>query len=117
VDRYYLDWVVNLALLQQNSCGKVLRDARWLERLLPKAQLHLFLDVAEETAFQRKNDIQSVQYLRERKELYLDLAPHYGFQVVDANQDPETVFRQVKALVEITLDPSPAAALIAPAVR
>lgn len=106
VDRYYLDWVVNLALLQQNSCGKVLRDARWLERLLPKAQLHLFLDVAEETAFQRKNDIQSVQYLRERKELYLDLAPHYGFQVVDANQDAEAVFQQVRVLVETALNPS-----------
>jgi thymidylate kinase len=106
LDRYYLDWVVNVGVLERNSLEAMLRDARCLERALPRAQIHVFLDVSEETAFQRKNDIQSVQYLRERKERYLQLAPHYGFHVVDANQDAETVFQQVRALVESAVKPS-----------
>jgi thymidylate kinase len=100
LDRYYLDWVVNLGVLGRNSLDAMLCDARWLERFLPRANLVVFLNVSEETAFARKKDIQSVQYLRERKERYLQLAPHYQFQVVDANQDAETVFQQVRALVE-----------------
>lgn len=117
VDRYYLDWVVNLGVLKKNSLDGMLRDARRLEWVLPRAELHVFLDVTEATAFQRKSDIQSVEYLRERKERYLQLAPHYGFQVVDANQDAETVFQQVRALVETALAPSPAAAMTAPTSR
>ena len=108
MDRYYLDWVVNVGVLQHNSLEGMLRDARGLERFLPKAHVHLFLDVSEETAFRRKNDIQSVQYLRERKQRYFELAPHFGFQVVDANTDVETVFRHVHALVEAAVEPAAA---------
>jgi thymidylate kinase len=100
LDRYYLDWVVNLGVLQHNSQGAMLRAAHHLERLLPKAQFHIFLDVSEETAFHRKNDIQSVQYLRERKERYLQLAPSYNFHIVDANQTVEAVTEQVRMMVE-----------------
>lgn len=100
LDRYYLDWVINVGVLERNSVQAMLRDARCLERLFPKAQVHLFLDASEETAFQRKNDIQSLQYLRERRERYLQLAPHYDFQVVDANQDADTVFQQLRTLLE-----------------
>jgi dTMP kinase len=106
LDRYYLDWVVNLGVLKGNSLDGMLQDARRLERVLPKAHLHVFLDVSEATAFQRKNDIQSVEYLRERRQRYLQLAPHYGFQVADANQDAEAVFQQVRALVDAALKPA-----------
>lgn len=95
----------------------MLRDARWLERLLPKAQSHVFLDVSEEIAFRRKNDIQSVEYLRERKERYLHLASHYRFQVVGANMDVETVFQQVRLLVEAALSLSPGVVMTTPASR
>jgi thymidylate kinase len=103
LDRYYLDWVVNLGVLQRNSIESMLREARFLEGFLPRANLHIFLDVSEETAFARKTDIQSLQYLRERKERYLQLAPHYNFQIVDANQDAEGVSKQVRALVEASI--------------
>jgi thymidylate kinase len=108
LDRYYLDWVVNLGELQGNGLDGMLRDAAWLERVLPKARVHLFLDVSEVTAFNRKDDIQSVQYLRERKRRYLQLAPHYGFQIVDANQSAETVFQQLRRLVDAAVTPPPA---------
>lgn len=98
LDRYYLDWVVNLGVLQGNGAEGMIRDARRLERLLPRADLHIFLDVSEEVAFARKDDIQSVRYLRERKERYLQLAPAYGFRVVSADPPADAVFAQVKSL-------------------
>lgn len=103
LDRFYLDTVVNQGVLQNNDLAGMLRDARLLERFLPRAELLLFLDVSEETAFKRKNDIQSVRYLRERKERYLQLAPHYGFQFVDANQTADAVFQDVRARIEAHL--------------
>lgn len=91
MDRYYLDMVVNQGVLQDNDTAGMLRDARLLECFLPRASVHVFLDVSEETAFARKQDIQSVNYLRERKARYLALAPHYGFGVIDANQPADAV--------------------------
>ena len=103
VDRFYLDWVVNVGVLQNNSIEAMLGDARRLERVLPRAGLHVFLDVEEEVAFARKTDIQSVRYLRDRKARYLQLAPWFRFQCVDANQPEDVVFDAVKALVEAAL--------------
>lgn len=103
LDRFYLDTVVNQGVLQDNDLAGMLRDARLLERFLPRAELLLFLDVSEETAFRRKNDIQSVRYLRERKERYLRLAPHYGFQMIDANRTADEVFADVQARIDAHL--------------
>lgn len=97
MDRYYLDMVVNQGVLQDNDADGMRRDARLLERFLPRATQHLFLDVSEETAFARKDDIQSVTYLRERKDRYRQLAPHYGFVMVDANQPADAVLAAVRA--------------------
>lgn len=106
MDRYYLDWVVNLGVLEGNATGGMLAAARALERTLPRADLHVFLDVSEETAFRRKDDIQSVDYLRERKARYLALAPHYEFVVVNADQPLEAVVAETRTAIARVL-PSP----------
>lgn len=107
LDRYYLDWVVNLGVLKNNSLEAMQTDARRLERVLPRADLHVFLDVSEDVAFARKDDIQSVRYLRERKERYLRLAPGYQFHLVNADESADAVFAAVKALAQTVLPPKP----------
>jgi len=102
-DRYYLDWVVNQGVLQGNSTESMLHDARALERLLPKAQHHIFLDVSEDVAIHRKCDIQGIQYLRERRERYLQLASHYKFEIVNAERSKDSVFQEVREIVERAL--------------
>lgn len=96
MDRYYLDWVVNLGVLQGNTATDMLAEAKRLEATLPRASHHVFLDVSEETAFARKADIQSVEYLRERKQRYMQLAEAYGFELVDANQPADVVLQIVR---------------------
>jgi dTMP kinase len=103
VDRYYLDNVVDQSVFRETDLSGMLRDARRLERLLPMARLHVFLDVAEDTAFARKNDIPSVDYLRPRRARYLALAPHYQFISVDANQPVEAVCEQTRKVIAARL--------------
>ena len=99
LDRYYLDWVVNVGELRGLPPKTMLDHARFLERILPSAHLHVFLDVSEEVAFSRKSDIQSVRYLRERKERYRQLLPAYAHRVVDADQTAQAVHDEVRSLV------------------
>lgn len=99
VDRYYLDWVVNLSVMFNSDTEAMLREAAWLERLLPRADLHVLLDLPEEVAFGRKDDIQSIGYLAERRSRYHALINHYGFRVIDANRRPEVVREDVAQLV------------------
>lgn len=100
VDRYYLDWVVNLGVFQDNSREAMLEEARRLERTLPRPQAVVFLDVSEDAAFARKDDIQSREYLRERKARYQQLAGAYQFQAVDADQPLPAVLAAVRKVVE-----------------
>lgn len=106
MDRYYLDWVVNLGVLAGNQTEDMLAAAGCLERTLPRADCHVFLDVSEETAFRRKDDIQSVDYLRERKARYLQLAPHYRFNLVNADRDIDSVLADTRAALARELSSS-----------
>lgn len=107
VDRYYLDWIVNLAVLQDSASDDMLERAKALERFLPKPQLLLFLDLDTATAMVRKDDIPSELYLIERRARYLDLITHFDCVVVDAGQDQSSVYQQVlTALEESRLLPS-----------
>lgn len=93
VDRYYLDTVVNTAVMLDASTPYMLTTARWLERVLPPADLHLFLDVSETVAFGRK-PCPSVDYLRERRMRYWALVPAYAMEVLDADQPLEAVLAE-----------------------
>lgn len=105
LDRYYLDWVVNLGVFRGIEGEALFRDARRLERVLPRADLHIFLDVSEEVAFARKDDIQSVRYLRERKERYLQIARAYNFHLVDADRSADDVYAEVRKISDGILPP------------
>lgn len=102
VDRYYLDWVVNISVMSNSDTQTMLRDAIFLERLVPRADVHVLLDLPEEVAFQRKDDIQSINYLRERRVRYQALIDHYKFHVIDANRAAAVVRGHVEELMART---------------
>ena len=99
VDRYCLDMVVNLGVLQDNGVLGMLGQLRVLQCLLPVPEQYIFLDVAEEVALSRKGDIQSLSYLRARKARYLGLAPSLRFSMVDAGRPLEAVAADVRSLI------------------
>lgn len=50
-------------------------------------------------AFARKNDIQDIEYLRERQERYHALADEYHFKVINGDQSPELVLKDAIDIV------------------
>lgn len=83
IDRYIFDIAVNLSL----TAG---RDTAFARRLIdrffwfcPRPDHVFFIDLPEEIALSRKDDIQDIAYLTERRRRYLILAEVYGFTVLD----------------------------------
>lgn len=99
MDRYYLDIIVNQACLRGLSEDQLRREARLLEKIFPKADLHIFLDVQEEIAFSRKDDIPSLRYLTERRTKYALIANEHGAHRIDAGRPFDVVYRDVKSIV------------------
>ena len=65
-------------------------------RLLPRPELVFVMDVPEEIALQRKCDIPSIDYLKERRRLYLHLARKNKAVILDGTKDLtelETIIR------------------------
>lgn len=99
MDRYYLDSVVNVGVLLGNDLDGMLSAARKVERFLPRPELFLFLNVSEAVAYQRKTDIPSPEYLRERKDRYLRLAEPYRFHQINADQPLDTVIDEASKVI------------------
>jgi len=93
IDRYYIDSVIHTSFILGLDEKEILDETIFLENFFYKANHHVFLDVFENIAFQRKEDIQSEQYLRERKERYLLLSRYYNFIFIDANKGIDTVYK------------------------
>jgi len=73
-DRYIYDTVINLTV----NLGYRMKDfkisLRSFLRIGRRPDLTFFVDVPEETAYRRKKDIPSIDYLRKRRKLYSALA-------------------------------------------
>ena len=58
-------------------------------KIAPKPDKIIFIDLPEYIAFSRKEDIQSIEYLKERRERYIYLSKKYNFLTVNGNKNPE----------------------------
>jgi dTMP kinase len=94
-DRYYHDALVDMGA----NYGSRPPRARGLFRLFPRPDRIIVLDAPEEIVFGRKEDVPSIEYLRERRPLYLELAKEHGWPVVDATQSREAVHAEVAEIV------------------
>jgi len=74
VDRYVYDTVINdLAIdldLTKEETNKIIKK---FLKILPNPDITFFVNVSEEIAFKRKNDIPSINYLKMRNQYYQEL--------------------------------------------
>lgn len=97
VDRYIYDAVLNASLTAHLSPNTTYRLMSLLLKILPKPDVVLLIDLPEEVAFSRKSDIQSVEYLRERRHRYLSTADRYGFLKLDGTAPPQRLLKEAIA--------------------
>ena len=104
VDRYIYDAVLNASLTAHLSRHTSYQLIDMMLTIFPKPDLVFLIDLPEEIAFTRKNDIQSVEYLRERRHIYIEMADRYGFIKLDGQAKPETILTQARQAVEKKYD-------------
>ncbi len=91
-DRYVYDTVINDIPRENN---KILTIFDLIDKLLffaPHPDLVFFIDVPEEIAFLRKNDIPSIEYLEERREIYQAICQKYNMVVINGTKPIEKIF-------------------------
>ena len=87
-DRYVYDTIItDLAVQMSYSPEKVRRVLRRYLFFVPKPDVVFLVDVPEEVAYQRKDDVPSIDYLKERRKIYLDVAQSYAMTVLDGSRD------------------------------
>jgi len=103
IDRYFFDIVVNICVVAGWPIEQANKILRLLFRFHPKPDVVIFIDVPEKIAFSRKDDIQSIHYLRERRELYLLLAMYWNFVIIDGTKNKEEILSETTELVHNNL--------------
>lgn len=82
-DRYYHDLMLDYIVTINASHEKLFNLIHLSSRVFPGPNLAYFLSVPIEVAFERKNDIPSLEYLNERKFYYENIAKKLNIAYLD----------------------------------
>jgi thymidylate kinase len=83
-DRYIYDTIItDLSVHMNYSVEKMVNLINNLLQFIPKPNITFLLDVPEEVAYQRKTDISSVEYLKEKRWIYLDVGKRCEMIIMD----------------------------------
>jgi dTMP kinase len=88
-DRYVYDTVINDIPLESDDINTIESWINCIFNFAPKPDIVFLIDVPEEISMMRKNDIPSIEYIRERRDTYLALSRRFGMVVMDGTKDLE----------------------------
>jgi thymidylate kinase len=95
-DRYIYDTVINDIPRADDDFNHLKRLIEKCFRIAPEPDLIFLIDLAEETAYSRKDDTPSIGYLKERRNIYLDIGVEYDMWILDGNKDLTALKEQVQ---------------------
>lgn len=96
-DRYVYDTVITDLSVDMNlSSTEIKNMIKRFFYIAPKPDLTFLIDLPEEIAFQRKNDTPSIDYLRERRHIYLDIGREEEMAVLDGTRNLDELKVMVK---------------------
>ena len=98
-DRYVFDTVINDIPREDNKFSGIKSLLGTCFSIAPKPDLLFVIDVPEKIAFSRKDDTPSVEYLKERRGIYLRIAKEYGAILLDGTKSLEELKTQIKEKV------------------
>jgi len=100
-DRYVYDTIINEIAIDMNLSIEETYDLlQKFWHFIPRPDITFLMQVPEEIAFKRKNDIPSLGYLRIRKELYMKLATKEKILVLDGTLIPSELEKMVYAAID-----------------
>ena len=99
-DRYVYDTIItDLAVDFGLNEEQILELSRKFFKIVPKPTIAFLIDLPETIAFQRKSDTPSMNYLKERREIYLRIAKKEGMVILNGCEDIHKIKRKVVEMV------------------
>lgn len=99
-DRYIYDTLIaDLSLNTTQTLPQAKHIINCLLCILPKPNLTFLIDLPEEVAYHRKTDTPSIEYLRQQRKMYIELANEYGMVVIDGLQTCDSLEAEVQRIV------------------
>lgn len=100
-DRYIEDVLIGLSLNYSWDMETLRKSYRkTIVRLFPKPDVTIFIDIPEDVAFSRKDDIPAVEFLYDRRQKYLEFFKSLGADCVDGTKSFAEVQRQIIEIIE-----------------
>ena len=98
IDRYLLDFIVDQTVNYGDISKSII--TRFFLRKLMKIDLIIFIDVNIEIAMSRKTDIPSIEYLNERKRIYLHYISQFkNGEIIYNNGEITDAMNEIKKLL------------------
>jgi thymidylate kinase len=98
-DRYIYDLVVAAGVLLDYPPSRIMALLDRCLAFVPRPDLVFLVDVPEEVAFQRKDDVASTEFLSVRRKLYLEMARQHEMIVIDGTGDADELAQLVTTRV------------------
>ena len=98
-DRYLPDAIVELICETSDEHFLEKLPAKILTALIPKPSAIYVIDLDELTAYKRKADIPSIEYLRKRRKLYLKVALWLNAYILDGERKPYELHKDIMNLL------------------
>jgi dTMP kinase len=95
-DRYVYDTVINDIPRADDSIGYVDRLIERCFYIAPKPDFVFLIDLPEEVAYKRKDDVPSIAYLKERRGIYLEIGAEYDMRILDGCKDLSVLKEQAQ---------------------
>lgn len=103
LDRYFIDTAVNLSLTTNHEISYAEKVIRFFLKFVPEPDIVLLIDLPEQIAFNRKDDIPDLNYLRERRDRYRMLASTFDFIAIDGTKHRNEVMLEAKNILNDTI--------------
>jgi|Deesub1362A_J573_1020465.scaffolds.fasta_scaffold00252_42 dTMP kinase len=94
----FIDQAVNLGRRGERWLTASL-SSWWVRVLFPIPDMVIYIDCPEAVALERKRDTVDIEYLAERRRLYLALMERYNWYMLDGTLSIDDIARQVEGIV------------------
>jgi thymidylate kinase len=102
-DRYVVDGIVDVSSMLDSPQMMDNNFSAWLLMLLPPHAENIIIDIDIESAFQRKLDVPSIEFLEKREHLFRYMARKLSLPLVDGNRNFSEVQKDIARI--LTLEP------------
>jgi dTMP kinase len=99
-DRYIYDTIVDLSVDFDYSNNKSIKRLNNWFRIIPVPNLTFLIDINEKDAYERKDDIISLEYLIKRRKIYLMLGNEKNMNILDGSSEIEHLNKIVLDVVK-----------------